>query len=236
MPLSRSRNYLSIGEVLDAVRSDFPDVSISKIRFLETEGLLAPERTPSGYRKFYEKDVERLRYILSLQKDQFLPLKVIKERLANGNGSVSKSPSGGGDIPPRPSADAGAKEMADLTALQLSRKELQRASGLDDASIKNLEDFGLLVCGPSGSFDGTDLILAKAYAGFFGFGVEARHLKMYKQFADREAALFEQMVTPLARKKSGEGAREAAGAAAELMALSKKVRDALLRSTLRELL
>src|SRR3712207_3697274 len=80
MPLSRSRDYLSIGEVLDAVRADFPDVSISKIRFLETEGLISPERTPSGYRKFFDDDVKRLRYVLSLQKDHFLPLKVIKER------------------------------------------------------------------------------------------------------------------------------------------------------------
>ena len=82
MPLSRSRDYLSIGEVLESVRQDFPDVSISKIRFLESEGLIEPERTPSGYRKFFEKDVARLRHILSMQRDQFLPLKVIKERLA----------------------------------------------------------------------------------------------------------------------------------------------------------
>src|SRR3989337_4123481 len=81
MPLSRTRDYLSIGEVLESLRSDFPDVTISKIRFLETEGLIAPQRTPSGYRKFYDSDVAKLRYILELQRDHFMPLKVIRERL-----------------------------------------------------------------------------------------------------------------------------------------------------------
>src|SRR5688572_8657575 len=90
MPLARSRDYMSIGEVLDSIKADFPDISISKIRFLESEGLISPERTPSGYRKFYDGDVARLRYILSLQRDQFLPLRVIKDKLrdADSNGGT----------------------------------------------------------------------------------------------------------------------------------------------------
>ena len=106
MPLSRSRDYLSIGEVLEEVRADFPDISISKIRFLESEGLIEPERTPSGYRKFFPKDVDRLRYILSLQRDQFLPLKVIKDRISSGsNGGVAPASApvpGGVALDPHP--------------------------------------------------------------------------------------------------------------------------------------
>ena len=93
MPLARARDYLSIGEVLDLLRPEFPDVSISKIRFLEAEGLIAPERTGSKYRKFYDGDVARLRYILALQRDHFLPLRVIKERLSQA------SPNGGDPAP-----------------------------------------------------------------------------------------------------------------------------------------
>src|SRR5919106_2439506 len=131
MPLSRSRDYLSIGEVLEAVKEDFPDVSISKIRFLEAEGLISPERTPSGYRKFYEPDVRRLRYILSLQRDQFMPLKVIRDRL-------DAVDSNGGALPVAEMASAaGAGEPttsrggdADLSAVQLSAAELSDAAGL----------------------------------------------------------------------------------------------------------
>ncbi len=232
MPLSRSRDYLSIGEVLDAVSPDFPDVSISKIRFLETEGLITPERTPSGYRKFYESDVERLRYVLSLQKEHFLPLKVIKERLQNGNGDLQPAaPVAGAPAPePRPQPE---EQLG--TGVQLSREELLRVAGLAPAEAASLEDFGLLRASDEGYFDENDLVLAKAFAGFLRFGIEARHLKMYKQFAEREAALLEQMVAPLTRKKSGDGAGEAASAVKELAGLSKKVRDALQRTTLREL-
>ena len=103
MPLSRSRDYLSIGEVLEAVRDDFPDISISKIRFLESEGLISPERTESGYRKFYEPDVDRLRYILALQRDHFLPLKVIKDRLKSGVSLTDPAPAPVAPAaPPRP--------------------------------------------------------------------------------------------------------------------------------------
>src|SRR5918996_59211 len=138
MPLSRSRDYLSIGEVLEAVKEDFPDISISKIRFLEAEGLITPERTPSGYRKFYEPDVRRLRYILSLQRDQFMPLKVIRERLdsVDSNGgqvAVPETPAAG-----EASAEAGAG--AELTSVQLSEAELSEAAGLSREQLKGLQD------------------------------------------------------------------------------------------------
>ena len=230
MPLSRSRDYLSIGEVLEAVRGDFPEVSISKIRFLETEGLLTPERTPSGYRKFYENDVARLRYILSLQRDQFLPLKVIRERL-------SEVESNGGPIPqPLLETESGAPSApppgvrADVT---LSRDELQQNSGLSDAELAGLLDFGLLAS--EGPYDNDDLTAATAARGLFKFGVEPRHLRMYRQFADRETAFFDQIISPVARRKDPDAQREAERSLAELAELSRRFRDAVLRSALRSL-
>ena len=233
MPLSRSRDYLSIGEVLEAVRSDFPDVSISKIRFLETEGLIEPERTPSGYRKFFDKDVERLRYILSLQRDHFLPLKVIKERIASGsNGGAMTSPA-----PVAPAPDRSSEEVPSLTSseMALSKDELASTSGLDDRSFQGLIDFGILD-GSKQAFDGDDLIAAKAAAGLIAFGVEPRHLKMYRHFAEREAGVFEQIVAPIARRRDPQAQQDAARSLAEIMGLAQRFRDAMLRSTMRDLL
>lgn len=236
MPLSRSRDYLSIGEVLESVREEFPDVSISKIRFLEAEGLIAPERTPSGYRKFYDGDVTRLRYILSLQRDQFLPLKVIRERLneADSNGgayTVGERPA--------PHTEAG-PERADVsseaTGVQMSREELRDAAGLTDAELRGLEEFGLLDGQETGSFDEYALVVARAAKKFFGYGAEPRHLRMYKQFAEREASFFEQIVSPVARKRDPEGQREATRSMQELVTLSRQLREGVIRSSLRTII
>jgi DNA-binding transcriptional MerR regulator len=234
MPLSRSRDYLSIGEVLDSVRPEFPDVSISKIRFLETEGLIQPKRTDSGYRMFYDEDVARLRFILQLQRDHFLPLKVIRERLAEADGN-------GGVLPPVPEAPAEVEgSRADVTpnlqGASLTRAELIKASGLNEQRIKELEDFGLIEAGETGSYDENDLLVAKAARRFFEYGVEARHLKMYRQFADREAAFFEQIVTPVARRKDPQGQADAARSLGELANLARQMKEAALRASLRELL
>lgn len=232
MPLSRSRDYLSIGEVLDAVRPDYPDVSISKIRFLESEGLIEPERTPSGYRKFFDKDVERLRFILSLQRDHFLPLKVIKERLASGTngGSATEVPSG-------PSAPAASPRPVAVSTSEVSlgREELGRAAGLDQAGLQGLIDFGI-IDGSKQAYDGDDLVAAKAAAGLFRYGVEPRHLKMYRHFAERESAFFEQIVSPVTRRKGPDAQQEAARSIGEIMGLAQSFRDAMLRSTMRDLL
>ncbi|MBW3594625.1 MAG: MerR family transcriptional regulator [Actinobacteria bacterium] len=233
MPLSRSRDYLSIGEVLDSVRVEFPDVSISKIRFLESEGLIAPKRTDSGYRMFYEPDVARLRFILQLQRDHFLPLKVIRERLAEAD-------SNGGLLPQVPSAPAVEDDVpkgpANVQGASLTRSELLKASGLTEPQLAELEDFGLVTAGEMGSYDENDLLVAKAARRFFEYGVQARHLKMYRQFAEREAAFFEQIVTPVARRKDPQGQADAARSLGELASLAKQMKDAALRASLRELL
>ena len=239
MPLSRSRDYLSIGEVLDTLRDDFPDISISKIRFLEAEGLISPERTESGYRKFYERDLARLRYILSLQRDHFLPLKIIKERLeqADTNGGALPAPD-----EPRLARSAPAKTptpapaAAEMAAVQMSRAELCKAAGLTDEQLGSLEDFGLLGPSEGGSYDENDLLVARSASKFFDYGVEARHLRMYRQFAEREASFFEQIVAPGTRRRDPNAQTEASKAVRELAALSRQIKEAALRSSLRELL
>jgi DNA-binding transcriptional MerR regulator len=236
MPLSRSRDYLSIGEVLDSVRADFPDVSISKIRFLEAEGLIAPERTPAGYRKFFEPDVARLRYILSLQRDHFLPLRVIKDRLAQADESGTypeAGPAEGGGSNGRARAAAPEPEPALIeVSVQMSRSELRDAAGLDDEQMRALEDFGVIGKRDSDVYDANDLVIARTSGRFFAYGVEPRHLRMYRQFADREATFFEQIVTPALMRKDPEGADEAHRSVKELLTLSRQMREAALRSSL----
>ena len=239
MPLSRSRDYLSIGEVLDAIRPDFPDVSISKIRFLEAEGLIEPERTQSGYRKFYEKDVSQLRYILGLQRDHFLPLRVIKQRLSSGQVN--------GDHPPALAPAVSASESAprslgttsdhdgSATEVSLTRAELLSAAGLSEEDLGGLVDFGI-IDGSKELYEGDDLIAAKAAAGLFRYGVEARHLKMYRNFAEREVAFFEQIVSPVARRRDASAQQDASRAVQDIAALAQRFRDAVTRSTLRDLL
>ncbi|MDQ3962704.1 MAG: MerR family transcriptional regulator [Actinomycetota bacterium] len=235
MPLSRTRDYMSIGEVLESLRSDFPDVTISKIRFLESEGLIDPERTSSGYRKFYDGDVTKLRYILELQRDHFMPLRVIRERLAApeaGGGPAPQIAPTPNEVPAAP-LDTSAPDVPDLGSVTLTKEELLSASGLSENDFNGLCDFGLLAS--DGTYDGDDLIAAKAARGLFKFGVEPRHLRMYRQFADRETAFFEQVVSPVAGRKDPDAQREAARSVRELAALSRQFRDALLRASLRSL-
>ncbi len=234
-PLSSSRDYLSIGEVLESVRDEFPEVSISKIRFLENEGLLTPQRTGSGYRKFYDDDVARLRYVLSLQRDQFLPLKVIKERLeeAGGNGADMSAaplvaPFEGRSAASNPASSVETPAAEDV---QLSRAELAREAGLSDQEVQGLEEFGIL----SGRepYGGDELAAARAARGLFSFGVEPRHLRMYRQASDREASLLSQIVSPLQRKRDVKGQEEADRSLGELLEHSRALREALLSSSLR---
>jgi DNA-binding transcriptional MerR regulator len=230
-----TRNYQSIGEVLVTIKTEFPDITISKIRFLESEGLIQPERTPSGYRKFYEKDVERLRAILRMQRDEYLPLKVIKERL-------QQQEAGDGQAAEAVAEEAGepAEELAEPpTGLQMSIEEMSAATGVDRERIKELESFGL-VCshGPESAryYDGDDYIILSIVKDLFRYGVEPRHLTMYKHFAEREAAFFETIVMPQLRQRNPDARRAATNALTELAKASRKLKAALLRTNLRQYL
>ena len=230
MPLSRTRDYLSIGEVLEALKPEFPDISVSKIRFLETEGLIAPGRTSSGYRKFYDADVAHLRQVLELQRDQFLPLKVIKKRLAQGGGVIPAARARGGGAEAT-AQEGGASRAPVEPPLELSRSELAETAGLSERELAGLEEFGIVArSGPHGR---DQLVVARAAKRLFDFGFEPRHLRMYLQSSEREASLIAQVASPLAKKRDPKGRAEADDAVRELLDLSRSVREGLLREALR---
>lgn len=328
---------ITIGEVLSLLQPDFPDISISKIRFLEGQGLIDPERTPSGYRKFREPDIERLRWILVQQRDHFLPLKVIKERLASGEldgpaqselplemaqvielhavepvaevetpiSTASESPSEPSPVSEiaapivaaeEPSTSTKRRERADLIAalvesppeatahiseepskaspasasrqrrrhptghtkgdptpegevdivdpldvseLALTLEELCQQSGLSPAEIEELEKFGLLSPGHIGRvafYDADALTVARLAGGFSRYGIEPRHLRMYKTAAEREASMFEQLITPLLKQRRAEARDRAVEILEDLAELADDLRAVMVKLALREYL
>jgi DNA-binding transcriptional MerR regulator len=239
MSATASHAFLSIGEVLSQLRADFPDVTISKIRFLEAEGLIEPERTSSGYRKFSRDDVARLRYVLTAQRDQYLPLRVIKAHLeAIDRGLEPPDTPGGGPQVPRAlvAADGlpGPETFGrDTSELRLSRDELVDAASIDPAQLSQLEQFGLVVPRPGGFYDGDALVIAKTVSEMSRFGLEPRHLRAFRAAADREVGLVEQVVAPLVRQRNPEARGRAEEVARELAALSVKLHATLVRSGLR---
>jgi DNA-binding transcriptional MerR regulator len=236
--MAGTRNYQSIGEVLVNVKTEFPDITISKIRFLESEGLITPERTPSGYRKFYPDDVERLKSILRLQRDEYLPLKVIKERLLKADSGEEEDQPTLEQATSGMDTDGGGEDLAEApTGLQMSLEEMAAATGVDRERIKELEQFGI-VCthGPEGGryYDGDDYVTLSIVKDFLRFGIEPRHLTMYKHFADRESAFFEALVAPTLRQKNPDARRAATQTLGELTTTSRKFKQALLRNALRD--
>jgi DNA-binding transcriptional MerR regulator len=312
-------DHLSIGEVLSLLQDEFPDVTISKIRFLESQGLIDPERTPSGYRKFYESDIDRLRWILVQQREHFLPLKVIKDRLTDPDAGKDELLLAGGEPPPPPPASANgagshavdpevdaaptsdpavapatldeaepesapepeaapadaaldgptdeppAAEpiwMADLARasattkanaaaraaelplhadpgpsdVSLTAEELAIASGVSRDDLRSLEQYGLLTGRPLGDavyYDGDALLVATKAAGFLARGVEARHLRMFKVAAEREAGFLEQLAMPMLKQRNPQARRDAVEMVEELSGLGHDLRSALLRANLR---
>jgi DNA-binding transcriptional MerR regulator len=209
---------LSIGEVLNRLRVEFPDTTISKLRFLETEGLVQPRRTPSGYRKYSESDVERLRFILAAQRDQYLPLRVIRQHLDEERLDAGKPP-------PRPTLVA-VKETG-----RLGREELCDRAGIAAALLADLEQHGLITQQAGGWYDADALTVAEVAGRLAEYGLEPRHLRAYKVAADREAGVFAQVVKPLQRQQA-----RADDALRELILLSQRMHLALLRSGLSQTL
>jgi DNA-binding transcriptional MerR regulator len=345
--MTTGRTYLSIGDVLTLLRQEFPDVTISKIRFLESQGLVNPERTPSGYRKFYDHDVERLRWVLRQQREHFLPLKVIKGRLEDvvgetvaeetptetrGNGrhqiespeigvvgtsvagavalastktaAARRSHQAGGDrepsglglvgqlpgfhpesaaetgathpAPPTATATATAPTAASPTAAapsvpalksatqrgdepgsaqigqdrgpggalrpgprRFTATELAEAAGLTESDVSELASFGILVGKTVGGivhFDESELAVAELAAAFGQFGIEPRHLRLYKHASDREAGFVEQLVLPLLKQRNPDARKRAAEMSTELARLGQGLRRALVQRSLQDLL
>ncbi|MFW5474069.1 MerR family transcriptional regulator [Knoellia sp. CPCC 206450] len=211
MPPSRAERPLTIGKVLDALREEFPQISISKIRFLESEGLVEPSRTPAGYRTYAVSDVERLRYVLRAQRDRFWPLKVIRESLDAIDRGLEPAPEADArPRPPEPVSDPDVPDVAELRptqAVRLTRDELATATGLDAEVITSLEGFGILRADADGHYSATDLQATHAAAGLAAYGIEARHLRPFRTAADREVGLVEQAMST--RRADGRAANEA---------------------------
>jgi DNA-binding transcriptional MerR regulator len=209
--------------VLQVLQAEFADVTISKIRFLEAEGLVTPARTAAGYRKFSAADVERLRYVLTAQRDQYLPLKVIKEHLGAMDRGLRPTP-GGPPAAPQAAEPAGlpvAEDFgADRTELKLTREELRAAAGIDEALLDQLESHQLIVA-RGNHYDGDAILVAKAAAQFGQYGVEPRHLRPFRAAADREVGLIEQVTGPRRTERTQ-----------ELAALAVRLHAALVRSRL----
>jgi DNA-binding transcriptional MerR regulator len=224
---------LTIGEVLAVLRDDFPDVTISKIRYLESESLVHPKRTPSGYRKFSRADVTRLRYVLTAQRDHYLPLRVIKDQLDaldRGEQLPAGSPVDATDLPPAVMPDEG------TTTAPLSAEEFARAAGLAPDQLADCVHFGLLATDAQGRHPSSDLPIARAAAGLARHGIEPRHLRAYRTGAEREAGLIEQLVAPVLRARSEEARTRATDKLRELAGLSAQLHTALLEARLRDLL
>jgi DNA-binding transcriptional MerR regulator len=229
-----ARAYLSIGEVLGKLRGDFPDVTISKIRFLESEGLIEPQRTPSGYRKFTTVDLERLRYVLLAQRDQYLPLKVIKENLDALDRGLQPAANAGSAPTPRLATTDGSlapSAFLEQSEMRLSKEELLTNSGLTEEQLVELESYGLIEI-KGRHYDGDALIVAKVVAEIAVFGIEGRHLRAFKTAADREVGLVEQVITPLLRQKNPESKARAQEVSREIASLSVRLHSALVRSGL----
>jgi len=293
--------HLSIGEVLAELSDEFPDITISKIRFLESQGLVNPERTPSGYRKFYAADLVRLRWILHQQKEHFLPLKVIKERLdqlppgdealldpapatdldvrteipvdeaLSPRSTLAPAPAPTPEPEPAPApapqpqaAPAAAARratvrkrppafapdlpldtdvadyiLAPASGDGYSLDELAKAAGLEPAQAAELENFGLIApsrqsASGEAAYDDDALEVARVASGFFGRGVEARHLRMYRNHAEREAVLFGQVLMPYVRQRNPEARARMQEELVELAALGRRLRTVLLREAVRD--
>ena len=216
--MPETAGQFGIGEVLAQLRPEFPDISTSKIRFLEAEGLIEPARSRSGYRRFSTTDIERLRYILTMQRDSYLPLRVIRERLADGVGG-----SGAAD-----GQHQAARPPADMT-----RRQLLDAAEISEAELTELEDYGL-IRRVGRQYGGDALAVARALAALRQYGVQARHLRAVKAAADREANLVEQVVAPQLRQR-GPGARDAAARTAwQIADLTLRLHATLVESALAE--
>jgi DNA-binding transcriptional MerR regulator len=232
MSTSAARAFMTIGEVIGLLRAEFPDVTVSKIRFLESEGLIEPERSPSGYRRFVPADVERLRYILSAQRDHYLPLRVIKEHLdAAGRGEVPPPLEARRRRSPRGlvATDSVYEDAGDV---RLTRRQLLDTTGVDPEVLTELEGFGL-VSRVGGQYDRDALTIARAAAELRSFGFEARHLRAVKAAADREIGLIEAAVAPTLRQRSPGAHARAEETAKEIASLSLKLHAALVSSGLR---
>lgn len=230
-----SNPSFSIGAVLTKLKSEFPDLAISKIRFLESEGLVTPHRTPSGYRQFSAADVERLRYVLAAQRDQYLPLRVIKDQLDAIDRGLepgtpeARLPRALTVAPTGPSP----RDFAATAQIRMTRAELLAQSGLTPTSLAELEQFGLVAAGPGGYFDADTVLVAQTAADLLAVGLEPRHLRSFRTAADREATLITQLVSAQAHQRDPDARERAVAEAAQLATTILRLHAQLVKAGLR---
>lgn len=226
-------DVVGIGALIAELSDEFPEVTISKVRFLEGQGLVTPARTPSGYRRYTTADRDRLRYVLSMQRDHFLPLKVIREHLDAIERGLQ--PPEVADPAPRPPAPRPmAFDAGDAAGLELSRAEVLRETGLAPAALREAEEQGLIAAGRLGTFDRNALDIARAVAGLAEYGLTPRHLRALRLAAEREIGLIEAVTTPMQGMADAE--QRMRSAAVAVASLSADLQGALVRSHLAEVL
>jgi DNA-binding transcriptional MerR regulator len=230
---------MNIGQVLDALRPDFPGVTIPKIRFLEDKGLIKPERTPAGYRKFSQDDVDRLRYVLRMQRDHYLPLKVIGEHLDAIDRGLEPPPVDP-VVPTVPKVALAADGLPSAGSfsrrdnLRLSRPELLKIAEVSEELLDQLEQFGLITpMRGTGHYDTDALVIAQTARELADFGLEPRHLRAFKTAADREVGLVEQVVAPHQRSRDAAAKARAEDAVSEIAALSVRLHATLVKAGLK---
>lgn len=228
------RTGMSIGSVLRALQPEFPDLSISKIRFLESKGLVSPQRSGSGYRYFTQQDVERLAYILRAQRDRFWPLHVIRDALdafdrgLHAPDAVSARPVAP-SVGPDPAVPDAATLGAPVSEVRLTAAELRESSGLGEGQLSALMEYGLVTSDAQGHFDQLDLAVATEAAALASHGLEARHLRPFRMAADREVGLVAQALSPR------NGRPDADQALAEILSHCIALHVALVRAGLAEI-
>ncbi|MEU9270151.1 transcriptional regulator FtsR [Streptomyces sp. NPDC054950] len=220
---------MSIGTVLNALRDEFPEVTISKIRFLESEGLIEPQRTPSGYRKFSVQDVERLGHVLRMQRDHYLPLKVIREHLdAVERGEAAPLPTVGRQR----DGEVVLEASEGPTVARIGRSELLATAGIGEPELEEWESYGLVAPLEDGVYDAEAATVAALVAELGRFGIEPRHLRVMKAAADREAGLVDQVVAPLKRHRNPQTRAHAQARTKEIAGLTVRLHAALVQTAL----
>lgn len=217
----------TIGEVINSLRGEFPEITVSKVRFLETKGMVKPRRSKSGYREFTSEDVSRIRYILQQQRDHFLPLKVIKSKLNAWER---------GEVPPDAPSGPPPETYFAVTQTEMSREELSRAAGLSVNDLDLLIDSGVIqpgvTAGGDDVFGSDDLTVAQSAARLLRNGLEARHLRTLRLGAERSSELLHQLTVPLLRHGNPDTRRRAAEVLADCAQAAGELQQAILRSTL----
>ena len=234
----RREKALTIGAVTKALKQEFPDISISKIRYLEDQKLLAPRRTPGGYRLYSQSDVQRLRTILRLQRDEFLPLRVIRQELASGRQADGEVADGTPAAAERARGRRPAVSVRDGSGATYSLDEVLAETRADPALVRELEEYGVIKGVTNGGvryYDETEREIVRAVTELARYGVGGRNLRVFRSSADREAQLLQTILAPALRSRNPERRKEAVEALENLAAVASHLKHLLLIRDLRRI-